>query len=726
MKSFKSYKQADSMDCGPTCLRMVAKHKGKSYSLQYLREICHIDRQGVSLKGLSYAAEKIGLRSLVVKLPFIHETEASLYNAPLPAIAHWNQNHFVVVIKATPKHVWIADPASGKFKLTREDFEKSWISDNRKGILLLLEETPDFHSIDTVDQKWNLGYIFRYLRPYRKLLLQLGVGLLLGVVFQLIFPFLTQSIVDFGIQNQNINFVYLILIAQLVLFGSQTAVQFIQSWILLHMSTRINVSLLSDFLIKLMKLPLGFFDSKNIGDLMQRINDHKRIESFLTGSTLNVLFSSLNLLVFGTVLLIYSYTIFTIFIVGAILYILWILIFLKKRKEIDYLAFQQYSENTDMLYEIIQGMPEIKLQNSEYKRRWKWAHIQASLFNTSIKTLTITQYQDAGGYFINQLKNILISFVAAKSVIDGNMTLGMMMAIQYIVGQVNSPLKQMLGFIRSAQDAKIALERLGEIHNTENEATEEQTATDFIPDGDIEIKNLSFSYTPISENVLTDINMTIPTGKMTAIVGTSGSGKTTLVKLLLGFYPPSEGTIKIGGTSIDTIRQSLWRANTGAVLQEGYIFSDTIANNIAESDDTVDKAKLLQSVKTANIQDFIESSPLGYNTVIGSKGGGISQGQKQRLLIARAVYKEPEILFFDEATNSLDANNEKTIMENLDVFFEGRTVVVVAHRLSTVKNAYQIIVLEKGNIIERGNHEELVEKKGAYYTLVKNQLELGS
>lgn len=714
------------MDCGPTCLRMIAKHHGKSYSLQYLREICHIDRQGVSLKGLSYASEKIGLRTLVVKLPFIHETDASLYNAPLPAIAHWNQNHFIVIIKVTTKHVWIADPASGKFKLTREDFEKSWISDNGKGILLLLEETPDFHSKETINNKWNLRYIFKYLHPYKKLLLQLGVGLLLGVVFQLIFPFLTQSIVDFGIQNQNINFVYLILIAQLILFGSQTAVQFIQSWILLHMSTRINVSLLSDFLIKLMKLPLGFFDSKNVGDLMQRINDHKRVESFLTGSTLNVLFSSLNLLVFGTVLFIYSYTIFAIFIIGAILYILWIIIFLKKRKEIDYLAFQQYSENTDMLYEIIQGMPEIKLQNSEYKRRWKWAHIQASLFNTSIKTLTISQYQDAGGYFINQLKNILISFVAAKSVIDGNMTLGMMMAIQYIVGQVNSPLKQMIGFIRSAQDAKIALERLGEIHNTENEVSEDHATTDFIPDADLEIKELSFSYTPISEKVLNKINLTIPKGKMTAIVGTSGSGKTTLVKLLLGFYPPSEGTIKVGGISLQNIRQMHWRANTGAVLQDGYIFSDTIANNIAESDDSVDKTKLLQSVKTANIQEYIESTPLGYNTVIGSKGGGISQGQKQRLLIARAVYKEPKILFFDEATNSLDANNEKQIMENLDVFFEGRTVVVVAHRLSTVKNADQIIVLEKGVIIERGNHEELVDKRGAYYTLVKNQLELGS
>ncbi len=726
---FPFYKQLDAMDCGPTSLRMIAQHYGRSYSLQYLREHSYIDREGVSLQGIIEAAEHIGMRTMAVKLPFNSDSddEADLQDAPLPCIAHWNQKHFVVIYKIKRNTIWIADPAAGKFKLKLKDFEKSWISDNNRGIVLLLEPTPDFYTVEGEElNKSGFSYLFKYLKPYKTLIAQLCLGLLLGSIFQLTFPFLTQSIVDFGIQNQNIGFIYLILIAQLMLFLSQTSVGLIQSWIILHMGTRINVNLISDFLYKMMRLPIGFFDAKMVGDLLQRIGDHRRIETFLTNSTLNVIFSVFNLFAFGIVLFIYNITIFLIFFVASILYIIWIVLFLKKREEIDYLRFQQLADNQSNIIELIQGMQEIKLQNSQYKRRSSWTNIQAKLFRANIKSLTITQYQDAGAKFINQFKDILISFIAAKAVIDGQMTLGMMLAVQYIIGQLNAPLEQLITFTRNAQDARISMERLGEIHNKEDEEESGTQKIMDIPDGDVVIEDLSFQYNKLSDMVLNNINLTVPEGKITAIVGASGCGKTTLVKLMLGFYPPTKGAIKVGGIQLSNIRNRAWRHNCGAVMQEGFIFSDTIANNIAESEDTVNREKLLKSVQTANIQEFIESMPLGYNTMIGAKGNGISQGQKQRLLIARAVYKNPDFLFFDEATSALDANNEKVIMENLDAFFKGRTVVVVAHRLSTVKNADQIIVLDKGSIIEQGTHLELVEKKGAYFKLVKNQLELGN
>lgn len=726
MPVFPFYKQLDSMDCGPTCLRMIAKFHRKNYSIPFLREKCYIDRAGVSLKGISEAAELIGYRTLAVKIPLMDAKELpSLSNAPMPSIVHWNQNHFIVVYKVTRKHVFIADPGSGKFKLTYDEFNKSFCSDGELGTALLLEKTPEFNNTDSVEnEKKSFGFLWQYFKTHNKLIVQLIIGLLLGTVFQLIFPFLTQSLVDIGIDTQNLNFIYLILAGQLMLFFSQTIVWFIQSWILLHISVRINVGLIADFLIKLMKLPLGFFDARNIGDLLQRIGDHKRIESFLTQSTLSVLLSIVNIIVFGIVLAIYSIPIFLTFVIAAVCYIVWILIFLKKRKEVDYRAFQQLSDNQDSLIEIIHGMPEIKLQGSQLKRRWKWAKIQAKLFRTQMKALAISQYQDAGALSINQLKDIFITFLAAKYVLGGEITLGTMLAIQYIIGQLNGPLQQLVGFIRTAQDASISLERLSEIHGTENEESTIEAKLDIIPDGDIIIENLSFSYTPISDDVLTDLNVTIPRGKTTAIVGTSGSGKTTLIKLLLGFYQCKKGKISIGGSSLDSIYQKIWRAHCGVVMQEGFIFSDTIANNIAESDDTVNYSKVISSASTANIFDFIQNLPLGLNTVIGAKGNGLSQGQKQRLLIARAVYKNPEFLFFDEATNSLDTNNEKIIMQNLDNFFDGKTAIVVAHRLSTVKNADQIIVLEKGKMIEVGTHKQLVEKKGAYYDLVSNQLEL--
>jgi ATP-binding cassette subfamily B protein len=569
--------------------------------------------------------------------------------------------------------------------------------------------------------------LFSYLRAYKKFITQLILGLIIGSVLQLVLPFLTQSIVDKGISNQDLDFVTLIIIAQLVLIAGRTSVNFIRSWILLHLSTRLNISLISDFLIKLMKLPVAFFSTKITGDLIQRIQDHRRIENFLTTQTLNTLFSFVNLIVFGIVLGIYNLNILLIFLLGSGLYIGWILLFMKRRRELDHRRFAQLSDNQSNLIQLITGMQEIKLQNCEKQKRWEWESIQARLFRVNIKGLSLQQYQQAGGVFINEVKNVIIIFIAAKAVIDGSMTLGMMLAVQFIIGQLNSPIQQLINFLHTSQDAKISLERLGEIHNKDDEEDLTAPKVSILPEkADLNLDSLYFQYEgPHSPYVLEDINLKIPENKVTAVVGASGSGKTTLIKLLLGFYPPVDGNIKIGDIHLNNFSNRAWREKCGVVMQDGFIFSDTIANNIAVSDETVDKEQLLHAVKTANIQDYIESLPLGYNTKIGKDGIGLSQGQQQRILIARAVYKNPEYIFFDEATNALDANTEKVIMENMEQFFQGRTVVVVAHRLSTVKNADQIVVLDKGNIVERGTHTELTKKKGAYYELVKNQLELG-
>ncbi|MBN2728143.1 MAG: peptidase domain-containing ABC transporter, partial [Bacteroidales bacterium] len=653
--------------------------------------------------------------------------------APLPAIVHWKQNHFVVVYAVSDKVVSVADPAMGLIKFTREEFEKGWIStksnNDNKGIALLLETTPEYfeHKGEKTDRT-KFAFLFKYLKPHRKYIAQLFLGMFLGSVLQLIFPFLTQSVVDVGIGNQNLGFITLILIAQLVLAAARMSVDFIRNWILLHISTRIDISLISDFLIKLMKLPIGFFDSKLIGDIMQRIGDHTRIQNFLTGSSLSTLFSMFNLIVFAAVLGWYNLGILGIFMFGNLLYVAWILLFMKRRRELDYKRFALAASNQSTLFQIITGMQEIKLNNCERQKRWEWERLQAAQFKVSIKGLALGQYQQLGSVFLAQSTSIFITFLAARAVINGEMTIGMMMAVTYIVGQISSPINQLIGFIQSLQDAKISLERLGEIHNKPNEESEEMNRVTFLPENrSLKISNLTFRYEgPSSPAVLKDVNLDIPEGKVTAIVGTSGSGKTTLIKLLLGIYKPENGEIHVSDLALEHIKGSFWREKCGVVMQDGYIFSDTIAANIAPGDENIDRKKLLHAVKVANIREFIESLPLGYNTKIGQEGSGISQGQKQRILIARAVYKDPEFIFLDEATNSLDANNEKEIMENLDEFFKGRTVVVVAHRLSTVKNADQIIVLEKGEIIEQGTHTELAAKKGAYYKLVKNQLELGN
>lgn len=729
MASFPFYKQLDAMDCGPSCVRMIAKFYGKTYSLQTLREKSYLSRDGVSMMGISEAAESVGFRTMGVSL-----TPEKLFStAPLPLVVHWKQNHFVIVYKVTKDTVYVADPAFGLVKYTKAEFLKNWISvqqdGEKKGLALLLETSPDFYAEEgEVVDKSSFRFLLSYLKPHRKYIVQLILGMLLGSILQLLFPFLTQSIVDVGINNNDINFIYLILIAQLVLFISRMSVDFIRGWILLHLSTRMNISLISDFLIKLMKLPLGFFDIKLIGDILQRIGDHRRIEHFLTTSSLNIIFSLFNLVIFGIVLAIYSWKILLLFIFGSFLYFLWLSIFMRKRRELDFKRFSKLADNQSKLIQLIYGVQDIKLFHAERQKRWEWENIQGSLFKVNIKSLALTQYQEAGGVFINETKNILITFLAATSVIHGDMTLGMMLAVSYILGQLNSPIEQMINFMHVTQDAKISMERLGEIHKEENEEKEDLGDMIIMPESKtLEIRNLSFQYEgPHSRKVLDGVNLEIPADSVTAIVGVSGSGKTTLVKLLLAFYPPVEGEIRVGDTTLQSLSQQIWRRRCGVVMQDGYIFADTIARNISLGEEYVDPDRLLEAVKMANIKEYIESLPVGYNTKLGTGGQSLSGGEKQRILIARAIYKQPEFLFIDEGTSSLDAENEKVIIDNLQDFFRGRTVVVVAHRLSTVKNADQIVVLDKGKIVEVGRHDELIAKKGNYYELVKNQLELGS
>jgi ATP-binding cassette subfamily B protein len=726
--SFPFYKQHDAADCGATCLRMIARFHGRHYTLEYLREQSYLDREGASLMGISDAAEKIGLRTLGVKTGFRKLVE----NIPLPCIAHWQQDHFVVVYKVADKKVYVADPKVGKIELGEQDFLNGWISDvvntEPQGILLLLEKTPEF--LKREGEKTNqtgFGFLWTYLRQYKRLIGQLGLGLMLGSLIQLVFPFLMQALVDKGVQLNDIHFVYLILAAQGMLFVSQVAVEFIRGWILLHIGTRVNINLVSDFLIKLMKLPMSFFDTKMTGDLLQRIYDNERVERFLTSSSLTTLFSVVSLAVFSVVLAFYYWPIFVIFLVASMLYFGWISLFMRRRRILDYRRFEQMAENQNTLIQMVNGMQEIKLHNAERHKRWVWERIQAKLFRVNVQYLATDQFQRAGAAFINEGKNILISVLAARAVIQGDLTLGMMLAVQYIIGHMNAPLESLVQFILAAQEAKISLERMNEIHRRpEEESNDDPKVTTLPTNGDVILQNVWFRYGgPHDPWVLKNLNLQFREGKTTAIVGTSGSGKTTLLKLLMNFYPPTEGSVRIGDLSLLNINNKVWRSHCGVVMQDGFIFSDTIARNIGLGDEHIDRRRLLYAAKVANIQTFIETLPLGYNTKIGQDGNGLSQGQKQRLLIARAIYKDPGYILFDEATNALDAHNERVIMHNLEHAFRNKTVIIVAHRLSTVRHADHILVLERGEVVEQGNHAELTEKRGVYYNLVKDQLELG-
>lgn len=698
--------------------------------MEKLRDSSYITREGVNLLGISECAENIGLRTMPVKVPL----KKLVKDAPLPCILHWNQNHFVTLYKIKNGVFHIADPGRGKLNLSKNDFQKCWQDQSNEGIALLIEPTENFYNkgSEYIDNN-GFQFIFRYLKPYKKYIFQLFLSMLAGSGLALLFPFFTQALVDKGINRQNLGIIHLVLISQLVLFVGSTAIEMIRSWLMLHMNSRINLTILSDFLMKLMRLPLQYFDTKLIGDIKQRIADHNRIQSFLTGSALSTIFSVINLIVFTIVLAVYSIKILFVFLLFSVLGISWILLFLHKRKQLDYVRFQRMSDNENILFELVTGMQEIKLNNCERPKRWRWEKLQAKLFHLNIKSLALGQYQETGSLFFNQLKNIIISYIAATEVMGGNMTLGMMMSVSYIIGQLNSPVQSILGFIQAAQDAKISLDRLGEIHNKPDEETENNSTV--LLEGreqlshhhrdSIELNNVSYQYSgPNSPLVLKNINISIPKGKVTAIVGTSGSGKTTLMKLLLQFYKPVQGNITVNGINLNNISPTWWRNECGVVMQEGYIFNDNIANNISVSDETTDHAKLEHAVKIANIGDFISELPMGFLSNIGNTGNGISTGQKQRILIARAVYKSPKYLFFDEATSALDANNERVIHDNLGNFFKGKTVVVIAHRLSTVKNADQILVMEHGEIVEVGNHGSLIEKKGKYFELVKNQLDL--
>jgi ATP-binding cassette subfamily B protein len=726
---FPFVKQLDAMDCGPACLKMIAGFYKKNFSLDYLRKKCYITREGVSFLGLSEAADSIGFRTMGVKIPYDILAE----KVTLPCIVHWQQKHFVVVYRIKYDKIRIADPATGLIKITREEFEKKWITSvtdgKQTGLALVIEPTPSLYDTEDQPEKSDgFRFLVKYFKLYHKYFGQLLLGLLIGSFIQLVIPFLTQSIIDIGLNNNDIGFIYLILFAQLALVAGRMSVEFIRGWLLLYIGSRVNVAIVSGFLQKMMALPAAFFDSKLTGDILQRIEDNNRIEEFLTSASLSILFSFVNLLVFGIVLAIFSFKIFGIFLVGTGLYILWVSLFMKPRAKLDNLRFKEMSVSNSKLISIINGMQEIKLTQSELSKRWDWEKHQANLFGLKVKGLGLIQYQSAGATLISEVMNILITIVAATAVLKGNMTLGMMLAVQFIIGQMNVPVNQIIGFFRMSQDAKMSLDRLAEVHNMEDEEPDSDNKVRKLPENkNIQITDISFQYEgPRSPYALKNTNLLIEENKVTAIVGVSGSGKTTLLKMLLGFYQPATGGITIGDTDLSRISLKLWREKVGAVMQDGFLFPDTIAGNIAPGAEPIDEIRLIEAAEPANIGSFIKSLPLGFNTKIGANGHGLSEGQKQRLLIARVLYKNPDILIFDEATNSLDANTEKAIVENLSDFFKGKTVIIVAHRLSTVRHADKIVVLDSGQIVETGNHEILIEKRGAYYNLVKNQLELGN
>lgn len=713
------------MQCGVACLAMVCRWHGLNISLEQLEQECTPTTEGVSLKGMTDAARSLGFDTGSGRV-----SAADLCNVPLPAILHWDQNHFVVLYEVDKqrRRFWIADPAKGKYRVSVDELKKHWLSTRTegtdKGIAMLLEPAEGFGTVAGEQPRpRTLRFLWGYFRKYRKCFLQIILGLLTGCLLELVLPFLTQWIVDLGIAHRDIGLIWLILLGELTIVVGRTAMDFIRRRLLLHISMRITISLVSDFFVKLLRLPMSFFDTKLMGDLLQRINDHQRVQTFMTGQVLGVMFTMLSFMVFGVVLLVYDPLIFGIFAAGSVAYALWIARFMGRRKVLDYELFDRQAVNHNRTYQMITSMQEIKLQGCEERRREEWEDSQADLFDVQLRSLGLQQTQEAGSVLINEIKNILITVFAATAVIDGHITLGAMLAIQFIVGQLNSPVEKLMTFIYSLQDVKISLERINEIHLRREEETSANNRRDFGGGRAIELRDVDFKYDRHSlRKTIDGVSLTIPEGKVTAIVGASGSGKTTLIKLMLGYYPVLSGEIGIGGTDINRYDLKWWRRQCGVVMQDGVIFSESVARNIAVADGEVDTGRLEQAARTACIHDFIMSLPLKYNTRIGRDGVGLSQGQKQRILIARAVYKQPDFIFLDEATNSLDAANERAIVDRLADFYRGRTVVIVAHRLSTVRDADNIAVLEGGRVAESGTHEELIARRGAYYNLITSTL----
>ena len=722
--AFPNFRQLESVDCGPACLRMISAYYGKNYSSDTIKEKCHISRDGVSMLGISEAAESIGFRTSGVKLCW----NQLINDTPLPCIVHWNQNHFVVVyrIRKTRRGclVSVSDPAGGLLIYSEAQFLKSW-SPSLFGTALLLEPTPQFYSNkDENDRRLRFSYVFGYLKPFKAYIFQLFLAILTTGLISFLLPFLTQSIVDVGIGMGSPSYVLIILVSQLALNIGLLANNLIRNWLMLHMTTRVSISLISDFLAKLMRLPISFFDSRKVGDILQRIGDYGRIQSFLTGTLLSMVMALVTLVIYSAIMTGFAPSILLVFFFGSVLYISWIVLFLRQRRKLDYKRFQEASKNQSNVVQLITGMQEIKLNNCERQKRWEWERIQAGLFKISVKGLSLGQAQEIGGAFIDQFKNLVISFIAANSVISGNMTIGMMMAMQYVIGQLNAPISQFISFIQAYQDARISLERMGEIMEKDDEEPAGSNRIRIIPDkADIRLEKVSFQYEgPESERVLDEVSLTIKANQVTAIVGPSGSGKSTLLKMILGFYEPVSGSILLGDRPLKDFNASVWRQNCGVVMQDGYIFSDTIARNIAISEEQPELERLRRATDLANISDFIDSLPLGLETIIGQEGHGVSSGQRQRLLIARAVYKDSQLIILDEATNSLDAYNERLILNRMNDLFKNKTVIIAAHRLSTIKKADVIVVMNHGSIVEQGRHEELIKKRGYYYKLIKNQL----